>query len=128
MGQSDGWSAGRSVGRSVSWSVGELVGGQLVGRWSVGWSVSWSVSHLIYYATTNLGRMNSWKIGGVDFDGFIRGKKDYNFVVVGAVVVVSFFFRERGGRRCKRGGTREVQHDEKGMAQRERGLNKRWVA
>ena len=43
--------------------------------------VSWSVSYLIYYAATNLGRMHSWQSGGVDFDGFIGGRKDYNFVV-----------------------------------------------
>ena len=42
--------------------------------------------------------MHSWKSGGVDFDGFIGGKQDYNFVVIGVVVVVSVFVeREAGG-------------------------------
>jgi len=66
--------------------------------------------------------MHSWQSGGVDFDGFIGGKKDYNFVVIGVVVVVSVFCRERGWQQCERGEVREVQRDEKGMAQQERGV------
>ena len=89
--------------------------------------VSWSVSHLIYYATSNLGWMHSWKSGGVDFDGFIGGLKDYSCVFVGVIIVVSVFVKREAGSNAREGGQERCNAMRKGLCNEIGGRSKRWA-
>ena len=50
--------------------------------------------------------MHSWQSGGFDFDGFIGGTKDKDFVVIGVVVVVSVFVEREAGATTREGDKR----------------------